>query len=85
MMMYINRAREFLRVFVELLFFFVMAVVLLHLVLGESGGPFVNSVADNVTKFAAAVPSSSLIGIAIVVGLAYLIMQRMDTGTRTRK
>ena len=37
---------------------------------------FVLSVADNVMKFASAVPTPSLIGLALVLGVIYLIMNR---------
>jgi hypothetical protein len=37
----------------------------------------VSGVADNVLKFAAAVPAQSLVGIAIVLALVMLIANRM--------
>jgi hypothetical protein len=39
------------------------------------------SVTDNVTKFANGVPTPSLVGLALVLGVIYLIMNRMK---RTR-
>jgi hypothetical protein len=48
------------------------------LILGpESSGVFVSGVADNVLKFAAALPAQSLVGLAIVLALAILLTKRM--------
>ena len=44
----------------------------------QGSGVFVLSVADNVTKFASAVPTPSLIGLALVLGVIYLIMNRAN-------
>jgi hypothetical protein len=52
--------------------------MLIYLILGQSSGVFVLSVADNVTKFASAVPTPSLIGLALVLGVIYLIMNRTN-------
>jgi ABC-type phosphate transport system permease subunit len=38
----------------------------------------VTSVADNVTKFANGVPTQSLIGLALVLAVIYLIMNRLN-------
>ena len=57
-------AKRFLWEFVELGFASILAIMLLYLILGQSSGVFVLSVADNVTKFASAVPTPSLIGLA---------------------
>ena len=77
MMSYIDKARVFLWAFVELLFLGVLAVMLIYLVMGQSSGVFVLSVADNVIKFSNAVPTPSLIGMAIILAIIYLIMQRI--------
>jgi nitrate reductase gamma subunit len=63
---------------VELGFVGILAVMLIYLILGQSSGVFVLSVADNVTKFASAVPTPSLIGLALVLGVIYLIMNRTN-------
>ena len=70
-------AKRFLWEFVELGFASILAIMLLYLILGQGSGPFVLSVADNVTKFAAAVPTPSLVGIGLVLAIIYLIMNRL--------
>jgi hypothetical protein len=61
---------------VELGFVGILAIMLIYLILGQGSGVFVTSVAENVTKFASGVPTQSLIGLALVLGVIYLIMQR---------
>ena len=77
MMDFIDKARRYLWAFVECAFLAVVAVILIFLILGDNSGTFVKSVADNVLKFAGAVPTPSLIGLAIVGMLIYVIAQRM--------
>ena len=74
-------ARQFLWECVELGFVAILAIMLVYLIMGQGSGVFVTSVADNVTKFASGVPTQSLIGLALVLGVIYLIMNRLD---RTR-
>jgi hypothetical protein len=73
----INKAKRYLWAFVELGFASVLAIMLIYLILGENSGVFVQSVAENVMKFANAVPTPSLIGLGLILALVYLIMQRM--------
>jgi hypothetical protein len=61
--------------FVELAFLALLALILISLLLGQSAGPYVTSVADNVAKFATAT-SSGLIGVVIVLALLYLAARR---------
>jgi hypothetical protein len=77
MMDLIDNARRFLWAFVELAFLAIIAIILIYLILGDNSGTFVKSVADNVLKFASAVPTPSLIGLAIVGMLIYVIAQRL--------
>ncbi|MEA2995354.1 MAG: hypothetical protein QOG74_903 [Alphaproteobacteria bacterium] len=77
MMDIIDKSRQFLWAFVELGFLSLIAIILIYLILGESSGVFVQSVADNVLKFAGGVPTPSLIGLAIVGLLVYLTARRM--------
>jgi len=77
MMDIIDKSRQFLWAFVELGFLSLLAIILIYLILGESSGVFVQSVADNVLKFAGGVPTPSLIGLAIVGMLVYLTARRM--------
>ena len=73
---YTATAKRILWEIVELGFASILAIMLLYLLMGQSSGTFVLSVADNVTKFASAVPTPSLIGLAVVLAIIYLIMNR---------
>jgi hypothetical protein len=77
MLDFLERARRFLWLFVELGFLTILSVILIYLILGDDSGVFVKSVADNVTKFAGNVPTPSLIGIGVIVALIVLVMQRV--------
>jgi len=77
MLEHLQKAKQYLWVLVELGFLAVLAVMLLYLILGANSGVFVSSVADNVLKFAAAVPAQSLVGLAIVLALVVLLANRM--------
>lgn len=76
MLKHVATAKRVLWELVELGFASILVVMLLYLLMGQNSGVFVLSVADNVTKFASAVPTPSLIGLAIVLGLIYVIMNR---------
>ena len=73
----VERTRRFLWAFVELAFIVVLAIILLHLILGENSGGYVQSVVDNVMKFAGGIPTPSLIGFAIVGLLFYIVTLRL--------
>ena len=77
MMELIDKTRRFLWAFVELAFLAVLAIVLTYLILGASAGGYVQSVIDNLMKFAAGVPTQSLVGLAVVGLLAYAVAQRV--------
>jgi hypothetical protein len=77
MLDYLQKAKEYLWAFVEVGFLTVLAVILIYLILGENSGVFVSGVADNVLKFANAVPAQSLVGLAIVLTLIILLAKRM--------
>ncbi|MEX0751848.1 MAG: hypothetical protein WD073_02860 [Xanthobacteraceae bacterium] len=72
----LEKAKRYLWAFVELGFVALLAIILIYLILGQSSGTFVVSVADNVTKFANEA-SASLIGIGVILAIVYLITQRM--------
>ena len=72
---HIATARQALWAFVELAFLVLLAIVLVHLLLGQAAGTYIASVADNVTKFATAT-SSGLIGVIIILALIYLAARR---------
>lgn len=73
----LDKAKTYVWAFVELAFAGILAIMLIFLILGQNSGMFVLSVADNVTKFANAVPTPSLIGLAVILALVYVIMQRL--------
>jgi hypothetical protein len=77
MLDYLQKARQYLWAFVEIGFLTVLAVMLIYLILGQSSGVFVSTVADNVLKFANAIPAQSLVGLAIVLALTILLAHRM--------
>ena len=77
MLDFLEKAKRFLWTFVELAFVTVLSIVLLYLILGQSAGSFVVSVVENVTDFTNAVPTPSLLGLAIILALIYLIRQRL--------
>jgi hypothetical protein len=77
MLDYLQKAKQYLWAFVEIGFLTVLAVILLYLILGANSGVFVSGVAENVLKFAAAIPSQTLVGLAIVLALVFLIANRM--------
>ncbi|MGI8524578.1 MAG: hypothetical protein ACR2K5_00075 [Pseudolabrys sp.] len=72
---FVGQAKRALWAFVELGFLILLAIILIHLLLGEGAGPYVASVADNVTKFATAT-SSGLIGVVVVLAIIFLVMRR---------
>jgi hypothetical protein len=76
MLKFMATAKRVLWEIVELGFASILAIMLLYLLMGQDSGVFVLSVADNVTKFASAVPTPSLIGLAVLLAIIYLIMNR---------
>jgi len=78
MLDYLQKTKQYLWVFVEIGFLTVLSVILIYLILGpDSSGVFVSGVANNVLKFAAAVPGQSLVGLALVLALVVLLANRM--------
>ena len=77
MLDYLHKAKEYLWAFVELGFLALLSVILLYLILGANSGVFVSGVADNVMKFASVIPEQSLVCIAIVLALIFLIARRV--------
>jgi len=79
MLDYLQKAKQYLWAFVEVGFLAVLSIILLYLILGpESSGVFVSGVANNVVKFAATIPSQSLVGLAIVLALVFLVSKRVQ-------
>jgi hypothetical protein len=79
---FVATAKQVLWEFVELGFLAVLALILIHLLLGPNAGSYVTSVADNVTKFATA-SSSGMIGIVIVLAIIYLVLRNTDWAGRS--
>jgi len=77
MLGYLQKAKDYLWAFVEIGFLAVLTVMLIYLILGQNSGVFVSGVADNVLKFANAIPAQSLVGIALVLALVVLIARRV--------
>ena len=73
----IETVKRYLWAFVELGFVALLAILLIYMLLGQSSGEYVTSVAANVAKFASEA-SSSLIGIGIILAIVYLITQRWN-------
>ena len=76
MLGHLQKAKQYLWAFVEIGFLTILAIMLIYLILGQDSGVFVSGVADNVVKFAAAIPSQSVIGIAVVLALIVMIAKR---------
>jgi hypothetical protein len=76
MLDYLQKAKQYLWLFVEIGFLAILAVILIYLILGQQSGVFVSGVADNVMKFAGAIPAQSLVGIAIVLALIVILSRR---------
>lgn len=72
---FVATAKTVLWEFVELAFLVVLAILLIHVLLGAGGGPYVAQVADAVTKFAGTA-SSGLLGVVIILGIIYLVLRR---------
>jgi hypothetical protein len=72
---FVATAKRVLWEFVELGFLVVLALLLVHLLLGAGAGNYVASVADNVAKFASGA-SSGLLGIVIVLAILFLALRR---------
>jgi hypothetical protein len=72
----LDKVKKFLWHIIEILFAFLLVVVLVGLILGKDAGGFVQSVMQNVAGFANSIGSGSLVGIAIVLTLLYLAKTR---------
>ncbi len=77
MMDFLGKAKRYLWAFVEIGFASILLIMLIYLILGQNSGVFVLSVADNVMKFANAVPTSSLIGMGLLLAILFLASKRL--------
>ncbi len=64
---------------VELALMAVVFCVLLHIILGPSGGSFVTAVATNAIQFAQDVPAGTLVGLGLIA-LLYVFMRSERRG-----
>jgi hypothetical protein len=76
---FVDTTRRVLWAFIEIAFLLLLALILTYLILGANSGSYVESVVDNVLKFAAGVPTQSLVGLAVVGLLVYMIAQRVKS------
>jgi hypothetical protein len=81
MQTFVVTAKRVLWEFVELAFLAVLSLLLISLLLGSNAGTYVTSVAENVSEFASKA-SSGLLGIVIVLAIAYLALRRMPGAPR---
>jgi hypothetical protein len=72
----LDQLKKFLWHVIEILFAFLLIMVLLGLVLGKDSGGFVQSVMQNVAGFLNSIASGTAIGIAVVLALLYLAKTR---------
>jgi hypothetical protein len=77
MLDHLQKTKQYLWAFVEIGFLAVLSVILIYLILGANSGVFVSGVAENVIKFAGSVPQQSLVGLAIVLAIVFLIARRV--------
>jgi hypothetical protein len=68
----LDKAKKFLWHIIEILFAFLLIVVLVGLILGKDAGGFVQSVMQNVAGFVNSLASGTVVGIAVVLALLYL-------------
>jgi hypothetical protein len=79
---FVVNAKRVLWDFVEIAFLIVLSLLLVSLLLGTDAGTYVTSVAENVSAFASKA-SSGLLGIVIVLAIAYLALRRTTGAPKT--
>jgi hypothetical protein len=72
----LDKVKRFLWHIIEILFAFLLIVVLVGLILGKDAGGFVQSVMQNVAGFVNSLAAGTVVGIAIVLALLYLARTR---------
>jgi hypothetical protein len=55
----------------------IVLCVLLNILLGNEGGSFISSVAENATKFLQALPSGVALGVSLIVFLYWFVKNRL--------
>ena len=69
---FLDKAKKILWQIIEILFAFVLFVILIGLILSKDAGGFVQSVMQNVAGFVNSFATGTVIGIAVVLTLVYL-------------
>jgi hypothetical protein len=72
----LDKVKKFLWHIIEILFAFLLTVVLVGLILGKDAGGFVQSVMQNVAGFVNSLAAGTVVGIAVVLALLYLAKTR---------
>jgi hypothetical protein len=72
----LDKVKRFLWHIIEILFAFLLIVVLVGLILGKDAGGFVQSVMQNVAGFVNSLAAGTVVGIAVVLALLYLARAR---------
>ena len=78
MLDFLQKAKQYLWVIVEIGFLAVLSIILIHLIIGPNSGVFVTTVADNVIKFANGIEPQALVGLAIVLALVVLLANKIN-------
>lgn len=73
----LQKAKQYLWMFVEIGFLAILTIVLIHLILGPNSGVFVAAVANNVLAFANGFQPQALVGLAIVLALVVLLANKI--------
>lgn len=71
----INRLRRWGWLAIEAGLLVIIASIVLHILLGPEGGPFLQFVTDNTISFLNALPAGVVVGLALVV-IAYLYVKQ---------
>jgi hypothetical protein len=74
----LDKTKKILWQIVETLFAFLLIVILIGLILGKEAGGFVQSVLLNVAGFVNSIATGTLIGIAVVLALLYLVKMKWN-------
>jgi hypothetical protein len=73
---YLDQARRYLWIVIEIAFLIVLASLLLHLALGQYSGGFIKDVYDNLVALGRDVPAATLLGVGALFLLVWYIQQR---------
>ena len=74
--MMIERIRKFGWLAAEAGVLLIVLCVLLSIILGKDGGPYISSVSENAAKFMGSLPPGVALGLALILGLFWFIKSR---------